>query len=91
MRIDGMNKVSQLYKTNSSKSTTQGTKGSFQDSLEISQIGKGYQVAKQIVSQSPNIREDKVNDIKQRMEAGTYQVNSQMVAEKLVERFMTNQ
>ncbi len=87
MRIDAFNKVSQLYQTNSMKSTAKTKSGSFSDKLEISQIGKDYQVAKQIVAQTPDVREDKVNEIKQRLEAGTYDVSNEEVAEKLVEAY----
>ena len=87
MRIDAFNKVSQLYKTNSMKSTAKTKSSSFSDTLEISQLGKDYQVAKQIVAQTPDVREDKVNEIKQRLDAGTYDVSNEEVAEKLVEEF----
>ncbi len=86
MRIDAFNKVSQLYKANSSKSIAKSKEGSFQDKLEISQTGKDYQMAKQIVAQAPEIREDKINAIKQRLEAGTYSISNQELAEKLVEK-----
>lgn len=87
MRIEAFNKISQAYQTNSTKSTTKAANSSFRDKLEISQTGKDYQVAKQAVTATPDIREDKMNDIKQRMAAGTYNVNSQEVADKLVERY----
>ncbi len=88
MRIDAFNKVSQLYKTNSAKSTTKSQGSSFSDKLEISQTGKDYQVAKQLVARTPDIRETKVNDIKQRMEAGTYHVSIEDVANKLVDEYL---
>jgi negative regulator of flagellin synthesis FlgM len=87
MRIDAFNKVSELYKTSSVKSTTKAKDSSFSDSLEISQTGKDYQVAKQIVARTPDIRDTKVNDIKQRMEAGTYNINIEDVADKLIDNF----
>lgn len=87
MRIDAFNKVSQLYKTNSMKSTAKTKSSSFSDKLEISQLGKDYQVAKQIVAQTPDVREDKVNEIKQRMDAGTYDVSNEEVADKLVKAY----
>jgi len=87
MRIDAFNKVSELYKTSHVKSTTKAKDSSFSDSLEISQTGKDYQVAKQIVARTPDIRETKVNDIKQRMEAGAYNINIEDVADKLVDNF----
>ncbi len=87
MRIDAFNKISQLYQTNSVKNTSKTKSGSFSDKLEISQMGKDYQVAKQIVAQTPDVREDKVNEIRQRMEAGTYDVSSGELAQKLVEAY----
>jgi len=87
MRIDAFNKVSQLYQASSTKSATKATGSSFRDKLEISQVGKDFQVAKQAVAGTSDIREDKVNDIKQRMQAGTYNISSQEVADKLVESY----
>ena len=85
MRIDAFNKVSELYKSSNVKSTVKAKGSSFSDKLEISQTGKDYQVAKQIVARTPDIREDRVNDIKQRMEAGVYNVSAEEVADKLIE------
>ena len=90
MRIDALNKVSQLYKANNVKSTSKSNGTSFSDTLEISQSGKDYQLAKQIVARTPDIREAKVNDIKQRMEAGAYHVNTQDVVNKLVEEYFND-
>ena len=87
MRIDAFNKVSQLYKTNSVKSTAKAKGTSFSDTLELSQTGKDYQVAKQIVARTPDIREEKINDIKQRMEAGAYHVSTVDVVNKLADKF----
>ncbi len=87
MRIDAFNKVSQLYQANSVKNTSKPKSGSFSDKLEISQVGKDYQAAKQIVAQTPDIREDKVQEIKQRMEAGNYSVSSEELAKKLVDAY----
>ncbi len=86
MRIDAFNKISELYKANTVKSTAKVKSSSFTDTLEISQTAKDYQVAKQIIASTPDIRENKVNEIKERMEAGTYNVTVQDVAEKLISR-----
>jgi len=86
MRIDAFNKVSELYKSSSTKSPAK-VKGSsgFSDMLELSQTGKDYQVAKQIIARTPDVRDTTVNDIKQRMEAGTYNITVKDVADKLVD------
>lgn len=86
MRIDAFNKISELYKASSVKSTAKTKGSSFRDTLEISQAGKDYQIAKQIVARTPDIRETKINEIKQRMEAGTYNVTMEQVADKIVDQ-----
>lgn len=85
MRIDAFNKINEIYKASSVKNTSKVKGGNFSDMLEISQTGKDYQVAKQIVARTPDIRESKVNDIKARMDAGTYQITIEDVAKKLIE------
>lgn len=86
MRIDAFNKISEMYKASSVKKTTKAESSSFSDMLEISQTGKDYQAAKQIVARTPDIREAKVNDIMERMQAGTYNVKIEDVANKLVDQ-----
>lgn len=87
MRIDAFNKVSQVYNTSKTTNVKKTTGSNFSDKLEISQTGKDYRVAKNIVAQTPDVREDKIADIKNRMESGTYDVNMQEVADKLVNRY----
>lgn len=88
MRIDAFNKISELYKANNVKGSAKVNKGSFSDKLEISQLGKDYQVAKQVVARTPDVREAKVNEIKQRMEAGTYHVEIEELADKMIDQYM---
>ncbi len=87
MRIDAYNKVSQLYNTSGVKKANKPSGGSFGDKLELSQKGKDYRVAKQIVAQTPDVREDKVNEIKKQIESGTYSIGMTEVADKLINRY----
>lgn len=82
-----MNKVSNLYNNNSTTKVTSSKLASGKDKLEISQMGKDYQVAKQAVSQTSDIREDKVNEIKARITSGTYDITAKDVASKLVDSY----
>lgn len=84
MRIDAFNKINEIYKASSVKGTSKAKSGSFSDSLEISRTGKDYHLARQIVAQTPDIREAKVKEIKERMEAGAYNVPIEAVADKLI-------
>ncbi len=87
MRIDAYNKVSQLYSTNNVKKTAKPSKTGFSDKLEISQTGLDYRVAKQAVTQASDAREDRVNEIKKRIESGTYNISMEEVAERIVNRY----
>lgn len=87
MRIDALNKVSKLYQANSTNKITKKNNVSNPDCVEISQIGKEYQIAKQAVAATPDVRLDKVNDIKERIASGTYNVSAKDLAEKLIDSY----
>ena len=88
MRIEAYNQVAQVYGTNKT-TRTQATKSTanVSDNVQISQMGKDFQVAKKAVADAPDIREDKVAEIKAKMDAGTYQVSADDFASKLLEKF----
>lgn len=88
MRIDAYSAVNQVYQTNmQTKKETTEKKISRDDKIEISQVGKDMAVAKKAISEAPDIREDKVKAIKEQMEAGTYSVSSEAIADKLINSF----
>lgn len=87
MRIDAYNKVSQLYQSAGTKKTNKTNSATTSDRYEVSEAGKFYQIAKKAVAAAPDIREDKVNDIKNRLASGTYNLNSEEIASALVDRY----
>ena len=88
MRIEAYNQIAQLYGATSANKTTGTQKSaSAKDQVTISRAGQDYQIAKQAVSQASDIREDKVADIKSQIEAGTYSVDTNDFAEKLLAKF----
>lgn len=87
MRIDGMQKVAQMY---SSKSATRVEKKKVEagkDNVQISQAGRDFQVAKKAVAEVPDVREELVSDIRSRMADGTYEVSGDAFAEKVIARY----
>jgi len=84
MRIDAFNQVSQLYRTSGTKKAGKTSTTAATDKVEISQIGKDFQIAKQAVSQASDIREDRVNAIREQMNNGTYNVSMEDLADKLL-------
>lgn len=87
MRIDAYNAISQVYQTNTNFKAKAANKAYASDKVEISSFGKEFQVAKAAVSQAPDVREDKVEQIKAMLQAGTYKVNSMDFANKIVEGY----
>jgi negative regulator of flagellin synthesis FlgM len=52
--------------------------------VDLSNKAKHIQQIKQILDQTSEIREEKVMDLKNRIESGSYRVNSEKIAEKMV-------
>ena len=46
------------------------------------------QLVKEIISSEPDIREDKVSELKQKIEFGTYTIDNNAVADKLINSFI---
>lgn len=87
MRIDALNQVSHLYQANKTKKISKSSEIEKKDQFEISQSAKDYQTAKKALSQTPDIREDKVAEIKNAMNTGTYNVSAQEIADKMVSKY----
>ena len=87
MRISSMMQVSQIYNANATKNTTKTVSAGKKDQLELSALGKDYQVAKAAVSAASDVREDKVAALKASMADGSYQVSTEDFANKLLEAY----
>ncbi len=90
MRIDAYNAISQIYQANAtSKVKSTAKAASVSDKFEISETAKTYQTARAAVSSASDVRADKVADIKARMAAGTYNISSADVADKIINNIST--
>ena len=56
--------------------------------VNLSQNSKEVQKIKEVVQSSPDLREEKVAELKDRIESGTYNIDNDGVAEKLVNAFL---
>ena len=54
------------------------------DRISISSQTRDINLAKSVIDKLPEVREDAVNEIKKAMDSGTYQVNFDETAEKMV-------
>ncbi|MCR5054081.1 MAG: flagellar biosynthesis anti-sigma factor FlgM [Lachnospiraceae bacterium] len=91
MRIDAYNQIASVY--NATKPVkVKGTDkvSGAKDEFKLSSAGKDYQIAKQAVAEASDIREDKVADVKQRIDSGNYQVDTGDFASMLLAKFNSN-
>lgn len=89
MRIDAYNAVNQVYQSNAGYKAKAANASYSSDKVEISSVGREYQVAKAAVAQAPDVREDKIAEIKARMSAGTYHVSGMDFANKILDSYTT--
>ena len=87
MRIEAMSQVAQIYKTNQTQGVSKTQKAKAKDEVHISETGKDFQIAKRALQDVPDVRQEKIEAIKSSMEAGTYEVDSDSFAEKLLEKY----
>lgn len=91
MRIDAYNQVSQIYQTQKAAKAQKAYKatGSLAgtDQLQISQTGQDYQIAKQAVAGASDIREDIVAQMKEKVTQGSYNVDTEDFASKLLSKY----
>lgn len=88
MRIDAYNQIAQLYGVqNTAKVQKSQGVSAGRDQVSISQTGRDYQIAKSAVSEASDIREDKVAQLKAKVDSGEYQVDPGDFASKLLEKY----
>ena len=88
MRVDAYNQVAQIYNVQGQNKTLKTTStSSAKDQVSISKAGRDYQVAKTAVSEASDIREDKVAQLKSKIDAGTYRVDPDDFACKLLQKY----
>ena len=60
------------------------------DTVELSDMGKRVQDAHAQLESIPDVREDKVAQLKEQVENGTYEVDADKVAEKMLKESLLN-
>ncbi len=78
-------KIAQLQKNNN-KYDKYSKKSNRSDKLNISQKGQKIKSTKKELKKIPDIRHKKVQTLKQQIKQGTYNVSSEKIAEKIVNR-----
>lgn len=86
MRIEAYTQVQQIYKTSKTDKSQKKAAVNASDQLEISSLGREYQIAKQAVAASADVREDVTAPLKKSIQAGTYEVSTEKFADKLFKK-----
>ncbi len=91
MRIDSFSQIQQLYGLNNKpqKSRTSGD-SAFLDTLQVSDSGKDYQVAKNAMGQVSDIRDDRIAELKAQIQEGTYDVSAEDFADKILSKYQAS-
>lgn len=87
MRIEAYNQVTQIYNSSRAAMTKSTDSVKKWDEVQISRTGRDYQVAKQAVAAAPDVREDRVIQVKGRIASGSYKVDNGDFAAKLLEKY----
>ncbi|MCI8893967.1 MAG: flagellar biosynthesis anti-sigma factor FlgM [Lachnospiraceae bacterium] len=87
MRIEAYNQIASMYKAAKPAKTQGSASPGGRDEVQISQVGRDYQVAKQAVAQASDVRMDKVAELKSRIASGEYQVSADDFASKLIAKY----
>lgn len=87
MRIDAYAQVQNIYGSKNPQKVSKEAKKTYKDQLQISTLGKDIQSAKNAVSSVPDVREDVVSSMKKALRSGTYDVNGEQFAQKLLDKY----
>lgn len=88
MRIDAYNQIAQFYSVNKPAQTSKTTRPSMgSDKVQISSMGRDIQIAKKAAAETPDIREDRVAELKSKIDSGTYSVDTADFASVLLSRY----
>lgn len=87
MRIEAYNQVQQMYRSQRVSKSQQATRASYTDRVQISSFGKDIQTAKAAVKASPDVRTELTAPLKEKIQSGTYSVDTSSFAEKLIQKY----
>lgn len=87
MRIDAYNQITQLYSQSTKVKPKTAQKSSERDQFQMSDSAKAYQTSRKAVSEAPDVRAERVAELKNRIQSGTYDVSAEAFAEKILSNY----
>ncbi|MCP4133281.1 MAG: flagellar biosynthesis anti-sigma factor FlgM [bacterium] len=89
MVIDKIGNIKNIVETKKTQKVSTTKKSEKNDSIQISSEGKKAaenSKISQVVHETPDIRADRVNDIKERIANGTYDFNDEKMLERVADK-----
>lgn len=84
MRIDAINKIYDSYKVQGNLPSKKTEQTHNKDEVTFSSEAKDFAALTKLLSQVPDVRTDKVESLKNQISSGTYTVQAEEIAEKIV-------
>lgn len=85
MKINRVDRIMQTYRSMDSKKAQSKDKTSIKDELEVSEKAIDYQFAINKLKELPSIRKEKADKIKGEIASGTYSIDGNKIAERMLE------
>lgn len=86
MRIEAYSQVHQIYQPGKVSKTRQAGGASHTDQLQFSSMGRDIGVAQAAIAAAPDVREELTASIKSQVQNGTYSVDTDTFADKLLKK-----
>jgi len=85
VRISSVYSAYKAYPTRSASTNAPGqrSRAGVTDSVSLSTEGSEFNTARRAVSELPEVRSERVNQLRTQLQSGTYQVNAQDVAARI--------
>lgn len=87
MRIgDGIPQVTGIYTNDKKVSRVENLNNvdGIKDNVKISEVGKDYAVAQKALKNVPDVRQDRIDEVRAKMEKGDYEVKGDEIADKIL-------
>jgi negative regulator of flagellin synthesis FlgM len=90
-QVQGILKTYGNGPANSAKKASSVDKSKGIDNLQMSEQGKLFQTALNAIKNTPDVREEKVAEIKEAIKTNTYNVSGSEIAEKIIVRSIVDE
>ena len=86
MRIDGLPQVTGIYTNDKKVSRVENLNNvsEIKDNVKISEVGKDYAIAQKALKDIPDVRQDRIEEVKAKIEKGEENVKGEDIATKIL-------